>query len=197
LVVGLQRVSLGFERGYGASGDSECDHSVMVFRTADADFGLKTTYDQRDVTASVELMMGNTNCREFLTDSNGMSLAMPDLGSGHGPYGQTIMYALDTMQCLTRRGIHASQISLTAVASTRKRGNTEADATLCCVDGTLNVPQEIGDYLSYSVESQISFNSSAANSEAAATLYIRTLQERHGVRSTDRAGTPEPSSSTD
>jgi hypothetical protein len=138
---------------------------------------LKTTYDQRDVTATVELMMGNTNCREFLTHSKGMSLEMPDLGSKHGPYGQTIMYALDTMQCLTRRGIHASQISLTAVASTRKRNDTEADTTLCCVHGALHVPQKVGQYMEYSVSTQISFNSSAGSSEAAATLYIQTLRE--------------------
>jgi hypothetical protein len=175
LVLGLVRGSLGFSKGYTASGDSECDHSVVVFRTPDANFRLRT-YDQRDVTASIELKMGNTDCREFQTDSRGRFWDKPDLAGSHGSFGQTILYALDSMHCLTRRGINASQLSLTVVATTRKRG-TGGKSSFCCVDGTLNVPQEVGEYLSYSVTSQVPFNPSTGSSETAAALYIRTLRE--------------------
>jgi hypothetical protein len=175
LAVGLERYSLGFKKGYAASGNSQCDHSVVVFTAADGQFGL-STYDERDVTASVELKMTDTNCIEFPTYSNEMCLGMLHIASNHGPFGQTIVYGMDTMHCLARRGINVRQIALTVAAGTRKR-DAAGESRLCCVDGTLDIPQKVGDHLSYSVTSQTSFYRKRINQTTVA-MYIRTLRSR-------------------
>jgi hypothetical protein len=170
LAVGLERYSLGFKKGYAASVSSPCDHSVVVFTAADGQFGL-STYDERDVTASIELKMTDTNCIEFPTDSNGMSLGEIDLAHEHGPFGQTIVRALETMHCLARRGINVRQIALNVAAGTRKR-DAAGESRICCVDGTLNIPQKVGDHLSYSVTSQTSFY----RNQTTVAMYIRALR---------------------
>jgi hypothetical protein len=138
----IQRATLGFEKGYVLSGDSESDHSCFVLgseaigklKTENAmnenaqERECKTRNNEEgcfwfnDMTATIELKLENSSCASFNVIGN--SIERPSLSKFHSPMGQAIMYTMDTWHCLARRGMSVESIPVVVLAGRReKQGN--------------------------------------------------------------------------
>jgi hypothetical protein len=170
---------LGFPSCYDAAENSVCDHACFFRHSKDA-----RDFECYDVTASVELKMSDTNCKPFVVNSMNEISRTPKLKSDHGALGQALLYALDTLHCLARRGVlslsHRDKaphdIVLPVVVLAGKRTSNENANRLCCVDATLNIPEYVGGLVTYKVESHITFQEVDFEKKAIA-CYLRALRK--------------------
>jgi hypothetical protein len=170
---------LGFPSCYGAAENSVCDHACFFRHSKDA-----RDFECYDVTASVELKMSDTNCKPFVLNSKNEISRTPKLQSDHGALGQALLYALDTLHCLARRGVLSlsqrdeapHDIVLPVVVLAGKRTSDENANRLCCVDATLNIPEYVGGLVTYKVESHITFQEVDFEKKAIA-CYLRALRK--------------------
>jgi hypothetical protein len=120
--VGYDRKKLFMEGSYGAASLSIYDHSCIVFNTQNNDAkGLHIECD--DMTAVVEIKMGDSNCNPIPVDSFNY-LEPPELREKgqQGAFGQGIIYTLDILHCLVRRGLVYLDVEH---RNKRKRSDTE------------------------------------------------------------------------
>jgi hypothetical protein len=162
---------LGLPSSYSASTDSKADHSCVVF-------GNEVAGAQRidEATAAVELKLSNTSCINYTEREED-----PDLKSHHGALGQALTYTMDAWHCLARRGWSVDSLA-TAVLAARRRGHDNFTDFLCCMEGTLVIPHNIGGLFGYRVGRCVRFSSDEATGESnssykeAIAIYIKTMR---------------------
>jgi hypothetical protein len=184
--------NLGFPPTYGRADRSICDHACVFVHAKDG-----SNFTCYDVTASVELKMSDTSCKEFQVqvdeDGDEVITRAPNLQKEHGPLGQAILYTLDTLHCLARRGVlsRRSPISLPVLiiagkrrpsakrAEVKKAKSVPRDSSrakyLCCVEATLHVPEDAGGAFEFDIDSHIPFGT-IDDAKRAIALYLRTLR---------------------
>jgi hypothetical protein len=166
---------LGFSPFYGTGEASEYDHSCVYIHPPD-----NSGFECWDVTASVELKMNDTNCKPFVVDARQRVAQEPILEKDHGPLGQALLYTLDTLHCLARRGVLSlssdtpCSVVLPIVVLAGKRTGQNS-SRLCCVDAKLHIPEVAGDGVVYRVERQIPFDD-ARYAEKGIACYLRALR---------------------
>jgi hypothetical protein len=162
---------LGLPSSYGPSMDSKADHSCVVF-------GNEVAGAQRidEATAAVELKLSNTSCMNYTQRKK-----HPDLKKRHGALGQALMYILDVWNCLARRGWSVDTLA-TAVLAARRKGDNAYTDFLCCMEGLLVIPLNIGGLFGYRVGRCVTFPLNEAVDKAnssykeAIAIYIKTMR---------------------
>ena len=120
----------------------------------------------RDFTSSIELKTSETSPmlfeQENFEDKDDIPVLEkePDLSSKDGAIGQALMYTLDTLHCLARRGISVDKLPITVLAC-MKTTTTKLDRLLC-VDAWLHIPEYTGDEFFYTVNCPLPFPSAGA-----------------------------------
>jgi hypothetical protein len=176
---------LGFPLGYSMSTDSIVDHECLIFRDEDRAkkkkkaTGASASLRQQepffdDVTACVELKHSGSSCSEYkLSASPGPK---PEwfglrLSSSHGPIAQALMYTMDVWHCLARRGLAIQSLPVVVLAG--RKSPTPDKEKLCCMKGSLHIPDGIGHRFSFQVDRCLEF--SRRNDEVAIAIYLTTL----------------------
>jgi hypothetical protein len=173
------RERTGFNKDYGAASSYVLDHVCFVADSTD------THSTGWDWTAAIELKIGNTGPKKFVTETNEKIVVVtskPDLGGVHGAIGQALLYTLDTWHCLARRGIKVEKLPIMVLTGRKKGNNKETPEFLLCVDAWLHIPEYPGGSFTYTIDSFLPFPSNYAYKREktkiykhAIAVYLRTL----------------------
>jgi hypothetical protein len=176
---------LGFPPGHSMlSEKSFVDHSCVIFRDQErankkqatgASAAIRKQEPQfDDVTAFVELKLSGSSCSEY-NPFGKPGLKRKDFGlqlsSSHGPIAQALMYTMDVWLCLARRGLAIQSLPVVVLAA--RKFPTRTKEKLCCMQGSLHIPDGLGHRFSFQVDRCLEF--SRRNDELAITIYLTTL----------------------
>jgi hypothetical protein len=182
------RPCTGLGKDYGAVREYFMDHVCFVEDSTDR---RSTVWDW---TAVIELKIGNTGPKKFVTRANGLIEVVtrePNLAGVHGAIGQALLYTLDTWHCLARRGIEVKKLPITVLTGRKNGSNKETPENLLCVDAWLHIPEYPEDSFNYTIDSFLPFPSASASQgdktdiyKHAIAVYLRTLGfgMQHGQR---------------
>jgi hypothetical protein len=145
-----------------------------------------------DLTAVVEIKFEKTSCKSFAVESDNF-VTKPDLKeTRHTPIGQTMLYTLDVLHCLSRRGQSVSSLPVVLLAGKSDEGSDKGQ--VCCLEARIDVPEYAGDEFKYSVDRVVCFDGTTgletneafsedmaaslrdSRDERAIAIYIRTLR---------------------
>jgi hypothetical protein len=201
---GISRATLGFPANYGLSQDSISDHSCFVVGSKatsqnqqendgiSSDMKKENVFWHNDLTAVVEIKLGKTSCKSFAVDSDNF-VTKPDLKElWHAPIGQAMLYTLDVLHCLARRGQNVTSLLVVVLAGKSDEGSDKGQ--VCCLEARIDVPEYAGDEFKYSVDRVVCFDGTTgpgtnetcsedvaaslmdSRDERAIAIYIRTLR---------------------
>jgi hypothetical protein len=156
-----RQTCLKFVENVGISKDSTTDIACVFVRD-----------DVIDTTAVVELKLNDSSCDDYdLNDTK-----EPDLTKkAYHPLAQALFYTLDTFHCLSRRGVRPLQDGiLPVVVLAAKRPSPKKDShsnKLCCMKGSLRIPNNLGEEFCYSIDECIKFPSDNESTDK----YVRAI----------------------
>jgi hypothetical protein len=130
---GISRATLGFPVNYGLSQDSISDHSCFVLGSKatsqnqqendciSCDMKKENVFLHNDLTAVVEIKLEKTSCKSFAVNSKKI-VTKPDLKElRHAPIGQAMLYSLDDLHCLARRGQSVTSLPVVLLAGNQTK----------------------------------------------------------------------------
>jgi hypothetical protein len=121
---------LKFPINYAVSSGSRFDLACIVFGRVSS-----------DVTACVGLKVGHSACMDYEHSVHG-----PALSYDHAPLGRSLWLALDVLHCLARRGfLMATPMCIPVlVLAAKAKSEHGSEDRLCCMEGCLKIPEQLG-----------------------------------------------------